>query len=153
MLFCFQLHQNPCFYTKKGSNDKEILRKCSKETLLNGDRFGLLPANYWYEVLLCSPEVDSQATDTSLTEEQINCEPEETNENNKPNEPENKPNNENSATNEQDGQNEESIQDRDANKVNSNTDVGFDENSELLDFDLNETVENARAESPSLLGE
>ncbi|XP_073947664.1 uncharacterized protein isoform X2 [Choristoneura fumiferana] len=145
------LHQNPCFFTKKGSKEKEILRKLSKETLLNGDRFGLLPGNYWYEVLLCSTENDSQATDVSNTPELVNGESEETNESNKPNECESKPNNENVPVNEKDRENDETIQDRDASKVNSNTDVGFDDNSELLDFDLNETVENVRAESPSLL--
>ncbi|XP_052741817.1 aprataxin and PNK-like factor isoform X2 [Bicyclus anynana] len=48
------LHLNPCFYIKKGSTDTEILKQNSTTSLFNGDRFGLLPDTFWYEVLFCS---------------------------------------------------------------------------------------------------
>ncbi|XP_039755346.1 aprataxin and PNK-like factor isoform X1 [Pararge aegeria] len=47
------LHQNPCFYLRKGLNP-QILLQDKTIPLFNGDRFGLLPDTFWYEVLFCS---------------------------------------------------------------------------------------------------
>ncbi|KAM3957718.1 uncharacterized protein ACR2FA_008230 [Aphomia sociella] len=55
------LHQNPCFYIKKGIEDTQILRQNSTVNLNNGDKFGMLPDSYWYEVLHCiMPDVNRQ---------------------------------------------------------------------------------------------
>lgn len=45
------LHQNPCFYTKKNCADTEILHQNNTIFLNNGDKFGLLPDHFWYEVI------------------------------------------------------------------------------------------------------
>lgn len=66
-----QLHQNPCFYIKKGLKETEILRQNNTITLCNGDKFGLLPDAYWYEVLFCSnletPSVNSEKNTEEYT--------------------------------------------------------------------------------------
>ncbi|XP_061715433.1 aprataxin and PNK-like factor isoform X2 [Cydia pomonella] len=126
------LHQNPCFFTKKDSEEKQVLKKSCKEVLNHGDRFGLLPGSYWYEVLHCTTETDSQATDVSNTEE---LDPGE-------------------DKNDQDSQIDQTLN---AENVNSNVNEERknqeeDNEDSVLNFDLNETVENAgRSESPSLL--
>ncbi|XP_045766795.1 aprataxin and PNK-like factor isoform X1 [Maniola jurtina] len=48
------LHQNPCFFIKKGVTNMEVLRQNNTITLCNGDKFGLLPDTFWYEVIFCS---------------------------------------------------------------------------------------------------
>ncbi|KAI5644120.1 zinc-finger (CX5CX6HX5H) motif domain-containing protein [Phthorimaea operculella] len=48
------LHQNPCFYIKKGSGETQILKQACTVNLSNGDKFGLLPNSFWFEVLHCS---------------------------------------------------------------------------------------------------
>ncbi|XP_063382681.1 aprataxin and PNK-like factor isoform X1 [Cydia fagiglandana] len=125
------LHQNPCFFTKKGSEEKQVLKKSSKEILDNGDRFGLLPGSYWYEVLHCTTETDSQATDVSNTEE-LDLGKGET---------------------DQDSRIDQTLNTENVNS-NVNEERKNEENNEdsVLNFDLNETVGNAgRPESPSLL--
>lgn len=66
-----QLHQNPCFYIKKGLKETEILRQNNTITLCNGDKFGLLPDAYWFEVLFCSnletPNVNSEKNTEEYT--------------------------------------------------------------------------------------
>ncbi|XP_041987230.1 aprataxin and PNK-like factor isoform X1 [Aricia agestis] len=65
------LHQNPCFYTKKGSEEKEILKKDSVINLSNGDRFGLLPDAFWYEVVKCINGSQATVKEDANTEEYI----------------------------------------------------------------------------------
>ncbi|KAJ0178533.1 hypothetical protein K1T71_006356 [Dendrolimus kikuchii] len=48
------LHQNPCFYIKKNIDTTEILKQNDMSTLSNGDKFGILPQTYWYEVIYCT---------------------------------------------------------------------------------------------------
>ncbi|XP_052750021.1 aprataxin and PNK-like factor isoform X2 [Galleria mellonella] len=48
------LHQNPCFYLKKGIEETQILRQNCTVNLYNGDKFGMLPDSCWYEVLYCT---------------------------------------------------------------------------------------------------
>ncbi|CAH0584030.1 unnamed protein product [Chrysodeixis includens] len=66
------LHKNPCFFTRKGTEEEgtELLQQDCTVSLCHGDRFGLLPDQYWYEVLDC-PDQDSQdiPTDQEETEE------------------------------------------------------------------------------------
>lgn len=64
------LHQNPCFYTKKGTNETEILRQGNSITLNSGDRFGLLPETYWYEVIHCLELVESEGSETQKCTEE-----------------------------------------------------------------------------------
>ncbi|XP_047993685.1 aprataxin and PNK-like factor isoform X2 [Leguminivora glycinivorella] len=146
------LHQNPCFYTKKGSEEKQVLKKSCKEILDNGDRFGLLPGSYWYEVLHCTTDTDSQATDVSNTEE---LNPGEGNTRNS--QIDQTLNAENGTTNVNNTRDSQIDQTLNAENVNTNVNEenknedGDNEDS-LLNFELNETVENAgRSESPSLL--
>ncbi|XP_063535481.1 aprataxin and PNK-like factor isoform X2 [Cydia strobilella] len=125
------LHQNPCFFTKKGSEEKQVLKKSFKEILENGDRFGLLPGSYWYEVLHCTTETDSQATDVSNTEE---IDP-------------------GKGETDQDSQIDQTLSTEIVNS-NANEERKNEEDNEdsILNFDLNETVGNGgRPESPSLL--
>ncbi|XP_063892938.1 aprataxin and PNK-like factor isoform X1 [Helicoverpa armigera] len=56
------LHQNPCFYIKK-SVETHLLQQDSTVLLCHGDKFGLLPDHFWYEVLHCpDPDTPSPAT-------------------------------------------------------------------------------------------
>ncbi|XP_045450767.1 aprataxin and PNK-like factor [Melitaea cinxia] len=64
------LHQNPCFYTKKGTNETEILKQGNSITLKSGDRFGLLPETYWYEVVHCLELVESEDSETQKCTEE-----------------------------------------------------------------------------------
>ncbi|XP_049874593.1 aprataxin and PNK-like factor isoform X2 [Pectinophora gossypiella] len=48
------LHQNPCFYVKKNSEETAVLKQNCVVNLANGDKFGLLPNTYWYEILHCA---------------------------------------------------------------------------------------------------
>ncbi|CAH0694359.1 unnamed protein product [Spodoptera exigua] len=43
------LHQNPCFYIKEGKQIHILRQDCSVE-LTHGNKFGLLPEVFWYEV-------------------------------------------------------------------------------------------------------
>ncbi|XP_037972709.2 aprataxin and PNK-like factor isoform X3 [Plutella xylostella] len=61
------LHQNPCFYIKKETEDTEILRKDETVNLSNGDRFGLLPGSYWYELLELPDSVEPTTTPALTT--------------------------------------------------------------------------------------
>ncbi|XP_026733730.1 aprataxin and PNK-like factor isoform X3 [Trichoplusia ni] len=47
------LHQNPCFFIKKDTDKKELLQQDCTVSLYHGDRFGLIPNHFWYEVLNC----------------------------------------------------------------------------------------------------
>ncbi|XP_028170148.1 aprataxin and PNK-like factor isoform X1 [Ostrinia furnacalis] len=59
------LHQNPCFMIRKGTEEVQIIKKDCTVNLDNGDRFGLLPNTYWYELLHCA------FTDGDKDDEQI----------------------------------------------------------------------------------
>lgn len=55
---------------KKGTDETQILKINCTVNLCNGDKFGLLPDSYWYEVLHCtsmdvnqSPELNSTVPD------------------------------------------------------------------------------------------
>lgn len=67
LYYIFQLHQNPCFYIKKETEDTEILRKDETVNLSNGDRFGLLPGSYWYELLELPDSVEPTTTPALTT--------------------------------------------------------------------------------------
>ncbi|CAH2091510.1 unnamed protein product [Euphydryas editha] len=64
------LHQNPFFFIKKGSIEAEILRQGNSITLTSGDRFGLLPDTYWYEVLHCLELVETEGSETQKCTEE-----------------------------------------------------------------------------------
>ncbi|KAJ2944178.1 hypothetical protein O0L34_g18155 [Tuta absoluta] len=66
------LHQNPCFYIKKGSEEAQILKQSCTVNLSNGDKFGLLPNSFWFEVLHCA-SVDVSRSPEKASEE--NTEP------------------------------------------------------------------------------
>ncbi|XP_021204479.1 aprataxin and PNK-like factor isoform X4 [Bombyx mori] len=51
------LHQNPCFYIDKLSNSKRTLTQNNAQLLCNGDKFGILPDTYWFELIWCSSDV------------------------------------------------------------------------------------------------
>lgn len=70
------MHQNPCFYVKKGTDQTQILKINCTASLCNGDKFGLLPDSYWYEVLHCtsidlnqSPELSSTVPDDEIEDQ------------------------------------------------------------------------------------
>ncbi|XP_026325107.1 aprataxin and PNK-like factor isoform X2 [Hyposmocoma kahamanoa] len=70
------LHQNPCFYVKKGTDQTQVLKINCTASLCNGDKFGLLPDSYWYEVLHCtsidlnqSPELSSTVPDDEIEDQ------------------------------------------------------------------------------------
>ncbi|XP_013188432.2 probable serine/threonine-protein kinase DDB_G0271682 isoform X5 [Amyelois transitella] len=54
------LHTNPCFYVKRNTSDRLILKQNESEDLRNGDKFGLLPVDCWYEVLYSPDDADDQ---------------------------------------------------------------------------------------------
>ncbi|RVE46171.1 hypothetical protein evm_009175 [Chilo suppressalis] len=56
------LHQNPCFVIKKSTKETEILKQNCTLNISNGDRFGLLPNSYWYELLHCTVSDVAQPT-------------------------------------------------------------------------------------------
>ncbi|CAG9560899.1 unnamed protein product [Danaus chrysippus] len=75
-----ELHLNPCFFQKKQSTETEILKLNNTIILNHGDRFGLLPDSYWFEILVCHDE-NKHCTETNsdndteeLCLEQGNCE-------------------------------------------------------------------------------
>ncbi|XP_037302553.1 uncharacterized protein LOC119192927 isoform X1 [Manduca sexta] len=59
------LHSNPCFYMKKQHKSVQVLNKDSCIVLGCGDKFGILPHIYWYELIFCSqlPEDAESAKD------------------------------------------------------------------------------------------
>ncbi|XP_046968849.1 aprataxin and PNK-like factor [Vanessa cardui] len=63
------LHLNPCFFKLKDSKAIEILNLGSSKTLNSGDRFGLLPEDFWYEVIYCPDGDDSKTESEKNTEE------------------------------------------------------------------------------------
>uniref|UniRef100_A0A2A4K6H3 Aprataxin and PNK-like factor PBZ domain-containing protein n=1 Tax=Heliothis virescens TaxID=7102 RepID=A0A2A4K6H3_HELVI len=70
------LHQNPCFFIKK-SVETHLLQQDCTVLLCHGDKFGLLPDHFWYEVLHC-PDQDTPGTATpDPTDKEINNEEEE----------------------------------------------------------------------------
>lgn len=58
------LHHNPCFFIKKEMIKSEVLQLTSVD-LSNGDKFGLLPDSYWYELLHCVQDPADADTATS----------------------------------------------------------------------------------------
>ncbi|XP_026499950.2 aprataxin and PNK-like factor isoform X1 [Vanessa tameamea] len=64
------LHLNPCFFKLKDSKAIEILHLGSSKTLHNGDRFGLLPDDFWYEVIYCPDGEDSGKTESEKNTEE-----------------------------------------------------------------------------------
>ncbi|XP_053607069.1 aprataxin and PNK-like factor isoform X2 [Plodia interpunctella] len=56
------LHTNPCFYTRKDTLTREMLKQNDSIDLRNGDRFGLLPVNCWYKVLYTTDDVEDQTS-------------------------------------------------------------------------------------------
>ncbi|XP_075978572.1 uncharacterized protein LOC142978140 isoform X2 [Anticarsia gemmatalis] len=64
------LHQNPCFYIKKNTTDTEILQQNSTISLNNGDKFGLIPDNFWYEVIHC-PDIPESPLEVSKENEEV----------------------------------------------------------------------------------
>ncbi|KAJ8713218.1 hypothetical protein PYW07_013588 [Mythimna separata] len=60
------LHQNPCFFMKK-SIEMHLLHQDTTVCLCHGDKFGLLPEHFWYEVLHC-PDVDSVEEGATISE-------------------------------------------------------------------------------------
>ncbi|KAL4713127.1 hypothetical protein ACJJTC_004513 [Scirpophaga incertulas] len=50
----YALHENPFFIKKKGNKETQILNQNSSIIINNGDRFGLLPDSYWYELMYCA---------------------------------------------------------------------------------------------------
>ncbi|OWR54720.1 hypothetical protein KGM_212378 [Danaus plexippus plexippus] len=74
------LHLNPCFFQKKQSTQTEILKLNNTTVLNNGDRFGLLPDSYWFEILVCydeskhCTEANSENDTEELCLEQGGCE-------------------------------------------------------------------------------
>ncbi|XP_049884686.1 aprataxin and PNK-like factor isoform X2 [Pectinophora gossypiella] len=70
------LHQNPCFYIKKSSEEIVILKLNCVVSLYNGDKFGLLPNSYWYEIFHCT-DLDleePQSTDEYSQNSNLDCE-------------------------------------------------------------------------------
>lgn len=55
------IHQNPCFYIKKNYNQVEMLKQDVTLSLGNGDKFGILPERYWYQVIYCILEDDPRS--------------------------------------------------------------------------------------------
>ncbi|CAB3225467.1 unnamed protein product [Arctia plantaginis] len=47
------LDKNPCYYIKTKTDKKEILRQNDIYTFKSGDRFGLTPDSFWYEITTC----------------------------------------------------------------------------------------------------
>ncbi|CAB3259549.1 unnamed protein product [Arctia plantaginis] len=62
------LHRNPCFYTKSNIVETEILQQNNIISLSNGDKFGLIPDTFWYEVIHCS-ELDIPQNTAACTNE------------------------------------------------------------------------------------
>jgi hypothetical protein len=63
-----QLHQNPCFILKKDTSDTQILKQHCTINISNGDRFGLLPDSYWFELLNCSSDDTDIVTSSNVME-------------------------------------------------------------------------------------
>ncbi|XP_022829763.1 aprataxin and PNK-like factor isoform X2 [Spodoptera litura] len=59
------LHKNPCFYIKEGKEIHVLKQDCSVE-LTHGNKFGLLPEVFWYEVQQL-PDEDSNESDKDET--------------------------------------------------------------------------------------
>ncbi|CAK1550909.1 unnamed protein product [Leptosia nina] len=51
------LHHNPTFFIKNGSNKSELLHLDSTVALTNGDKVGLLPKEFWFELIIVNDEV------------------------------------------------------------------------------------------------
>lgn len=68
-----QLHQNPCFYIKNNIAETEILQQNNIISLSIGDKFGLIPDTFWYEVIHCTereiPQKTAGSTNESMEEE------------------------------------------------------------------------------------
>ncbi|CAG9793642.1 unnamed protein product [Diatraea saccharalis] len=60
------LHQNPCFVIKKGTQETHILKQSCASDIRNGDRFGLLPDSYWYELLHCAIADEDQQIPSNI---------------------------------------------------------------------------------------
>ncbi|XP_047503540.1 aprataxin and PNK-like factor isoform X1 [Pieris napi] len=56
------LHHNPVFYTKRGSSKSEALALNSMVVLSNGDKIGLLPRTYWFEIIVVDEKNSSEQT-------------------------------------------------------------------------------------------
>ncbi|XP_045516312.1 aprataxin and PNK-like factor isoform X1 [Pieris brassicae] len=56
------LHHNPVFYTKRGSSKSEALTLNSVVVLSNGDKIGLLPRTYWFEIIVVDENNSSEQT-------------------------------------------------------------------------------------------
>ncbi|XP_037294778.1 aprataxin and PNK-like factor isoform X4 [Manduca sexta] len=67
------LHSNPCFYMKKQHKSVQVLNKDSCIVLGCGDKFGILPHIYWYELIFCSqlPEDAESAKDNKKEGESV----------------------------------------------------------------------------------
>lgn len=65
----FQLHQNPCFFMKK-SIETHLLHQDTVVCLCHGDKFGLLPDHFWYEVIHCPDQdcIEERSTISDTTE-------------------------------------------------------------------------------------
>ncbi|KAL0822834.1 hypothetical protein ABMA28_004831 [Loxostege sticticalis] len=128
------LHQNPCFVIRKGTEEVQIVKQNCIINLDNGDKFGLLPNTYWYELLHCAfadidkddGKIQSQCEDTSSTAtEPMYCATEPVDGGTEPTESETVPMEE--------------------------EDVPKNDESQEFDFELNDTVEDNITGSPSLL--
>ncbi|XP_050352033.1 aprataxin and PNK-like factor isoform X3 [Nymphalis io] len=64
------LHLNPCFFKLKDSKGTEILQLGSSKILNNGDRFGLLPDDFWYEIIYCPEGEDFGRSDSEKNTEE-----------------------------------------------------------------------------------
>lgn len=125
----FQLHQNPCFYKRKATEEIVTLKQNCIADLNNGDKFGLLPNSFWYELLHC-PDIPSESGDNAPSVQSNGAE--------------------NPVATSQDDNTDAAAS---VTICNSNDDQELNaEDSALMDFDMNETVSNTeRAESPSLI--
>lgn len=132
--FNFQLHQNPCFVIRKGTEEVQIVKQNCMINLDNGDKFGLLPNTYWYELLHCAfadidkddGKIQSQCEDTSSTATEPMY----------------------GATEPVDGGTEPTESET---VPMEEEDVPKNDESQVFDFELNDTVEDNITGSPSLL--
>ncbi|XP_022118262.2 aprataxin and PNK-like factor isoform X2 [Pieris rapae] len=60
------LHHNPVFYTKRGSSKSEALTLDSMVVLSNGDKIGLLPRTYWFEIIVVDEKNSSEQTNNNI---------------------------------------------------------------------------------------
>lgn len=56
---------------KKGTEETEVLKRDCTADLGNGDKFGLLPGSYWYEILHCTSMDIPRKTEVTESQETV----------------------------------------------------------------------------------